>query len=249
MQTLTKDASRTEKKLTEMFTENTGRSLLDSGGAYGRNWERNQGMTVADFEARPKATWVRNEWITLDTWHYLNDRLEYTKGAEVLTRLMHVWELQDYDNRNSYSLDDQAAFLEHLGATVNNGCNTYNFDTLLSQTIQGMDFELAGTNYVLLQIHGGCDVRGGYTLPVIFELNQWIDYFLTDCDNAELYCESCHVSGHTWENAMEWYRHGELPPTLFGEADRCFYAPSGYDQANGCPECGGDLVALAREVY
>ena len=32
----------TERKLTAMLQENTGRSMLDSGDAYGRNWQRNQ---------------------------------------------------------------------------------------------------------------------------------------------------------------------------------------------------------------
>jgi hypothetical protein len=249
MQTLTKVESRTESKLTEMFTANTGRHLLDSGGAYGRNWERNQGLTVQDFSGQPKATWERGGYITVNAWHYLNDRLEYSKAAEVLTRLMHVWELADFDNRNLYNLGDQEDFLKHLGAEPGNVWNTYNWDNLLSQTLQGYDFELAGSRYVMLQVHGGCDVRGGYTLPVIFELGQWIDYFLLDTDSAELYCDGCNISGNYRGPDLEWYRHGELPPTPFGEAERCFYAPSGYDMANGCPECGGDLEANSLEVY
>ena len=31
-----------KKKVIEMLQENTGRHMLDSGGAYGRHWERNQ---------------------------------------------------------------------------------------------------------------------------------------------------------------------------------------------------------------
>ena len=34
----------------KMLTENTGVHMLDSGGAYGRNWERNQVKTIEDFE-------------------------------------------------------------------------------------------------------------------------------------------------------------------------------------------------------
>lgn len=33
---------KTKHLIYEMLTENTGRHMLDSGGAYGRNWERNQ---------------------------------------------------------------------------------------------------------------------------------------------------------------------------------------------------------------
>ena len=36
-----------------MITENTGRHMLDSGGAYGRHWERNQKLSLDDFESLP----------------------------------------------------------------------------------------------------------------------------------------------------------------------------------------------------
>lgn len=243
----TKVESRTEKKLTELFTANTGASFLDSGSAYGRNWERNQGLTTADFDAMPSAIWRRNEYPTINAWHFLRDRLEFSKTAEVLTRLMHVWELQDYDNRNLYNLSDQTDYLEHLGATFGEHWNTYNWETLLSQTIQGVDFELMGNRYTLLQVHGGCDVRGGYTLPVIFETSE---YWLHATNEVNLYCPECHLSGNFggWDTG-EWYRHGELPPTLFGEPERYLMAPSGYDSANGCPDCGGDLTAELPEGY
>jgi hypothetical protein len=35
-----------ENVIASMMTENTGTHFLDSGGAYGRNWQRNQGLTV-----------------------------------------------------------------------------------------------------------------------------------------------------------------------------------------------------------
>ena len=40
----------TKEVLKEMLTENTGIHLLDSGGVYGRHWERNQGR---DFDNEP----------------------------------------------------------------------------------------------------------------------------------------------------------------------------------------------------
>ena len=46
--------------------------------------------------------------------------------------------------------------------------NTYNGEDLLSQTIQYIYFSNHSNTYVILQIHGGCDVRGGYTAPKVF---------------------------------------------------------------------------------
>lgn len=242
---LTELETRTAGMLTAMFTENTGTHMLDSGGAYGRHWERNQGRSLTDFLAAPSATWSRDWGITVDAWHYLNDRLTYSKTAEVLTRLMHVWELKDYDNRNLYNLGDQEEVLEALGAERVNGFNSYNWENCLSQTLQGYTFDLMGSVFVLLQVHGGCDVRGGYTMPVIFEANE---YFFYGMDEAILSCLNCEVSGSSrieWGN--EWQRYGDVEPDLFGKTERWFMPPEGYDPLNGCPECGGDLEAEGVE--
>ena len=42
----------TEKVIREMLTESTGRHMLDSGGIYGRHWEKNQqnGLTTGVLE-------------------------------------------------------------------------------------------------------------------------------------------------------------------------------------------------------
>jgi len=44
-----------KQTIAAMMTENTGTNMLDSGGAYGRNWQRNAGMTCNDFDAMPAA--------------------------------------------------------------------------------------------------------------------------------------------------------------------------------------------------
>ena len=240
----------TAQALAEMFTENTGKHFLDSGSAYGRNWERNAGLTAEMMLNLPSATWERNWSPTISAFHFLNDRLTYSKLALVLTRLMRVWEHGDYDNRNLYSCGDQQEFLESLGAENIRDFNTYNWDNLLSQTIQGMEFELHGVSLLLLQVHGGCDVRGGYTLPRIFEVTSDADFFWGGLNDVNLDCPACEITTclRVYE-PEEWYRYGTVEPDLFGNVERYFYAPEGYDQANGCPECGGDLVALAREVY
>jgi hypothetical protein len=46
--------------------------------------------------------------------------------------------------------------------------NTYNGDSDLSQILQGSWVEIDDEVYLLLQIHGGCDARGGYTNAKLF---------------------------------------------------------------------------------
>ena len=44
-----------KKTIYKMLTENTGTHFLDSGGANGRNWQRNQTKTIKDFQDEPEA--------------------------------------------------------------------------------------------------------------------------------------------------------------------------------------------------
>lgn len=233
LETQNTETLRTLQKLADMFTENTGAHFLDSGGAYGRNWERNQGLTVDDFLALDDARWQRDWGITLDSWHYLKDRLTYTKTAEVLTRLMNVWESQDYDNRNPWSLEDQESYLLEINATLGNGWNSYNWDNFLSQTLQGYDFTWNERQFVLLQVHGGCDVRGGYTRPVIFEA--CCEAWLHDCYSAELSCKTCSDEVGRWSAT-----NGELI-NYYGEwVGREVQSKI---MEMGCLNCNGDLQA------
>lgn len=66
--------------------------------------------------------------------------------------------------------------------------NTYNGEQFVSQTLQFMCFTDGYNDYVLLQIHGGCDVRGGYTKPRVFQIED-IDYFLMYMDCMETCCD------------------------------------------------------------
>ena len=62
--------------------------------------------------------------------------------------------------------------------------NSYNWNANFSQVIQYTMMKHIDTDedYVLLQIHGGCDVRGGYTDAKLFKLK---------CEEWGLSYESC----------------------------------------------------------
>jgi hypothetical protein len=179
--------SRTERTIARMMRENTGASILDSGGAYGRAWQRN--LTV-DFSARPIATvefsvarWHGKDELdvcpTIDLFHYLTSRLEYDRA---LTRQFRKFANLP-ENREDYDLANMEAFPAWIAdkrgedaSEVYTG-NSYNEDNYLSGTVQFTCFTLDNEEYVLLQIHGGCDVRGGYTAPKVFRKDDNCGYF------------------------------------------------------------------------
>jgi len=158
--------TRTAEVLAEMLTENTGRHMLDSGGAYGRHWEKNTGRTVQNFLDAPAVN--VDEWgATLDVFHYLLARVEFAPE-------MHA-EFEEFAKR-----DPEASWLQlcedfpsEYGFEVGQSFNTYNFENLLSQTLQGVTFSTGEDCFVLLQIHGGADVRGGYTAPKVFKVTTY----------------------------------------------------------------------------
>lgn len=179
MTTLTMTMMDTKEILQSMMTENTGRHMLDSGGAYGRHWESNQGI---DFESDvPEATWRGGP--TVNVYHWLKDRVSY---APAMDRLFRIYCADSDDTWYA----DTCAFAEHMNDDRYEdvwGYNTYNGEDLLSQTLQWTGFTYDCERYILLQVHGGCDVRGGYTAPRVFQ----VDYgFGHDVADAEIYCNS-----------------------------------------------------------
>jgi hypothetical protein len=243
----------TAQKIADMLTENTGGSMLDSGGFYGRHWERNTGKTLADFMAAPAGTIDENGELTIDLFHYLNDRLEYAAALDA------AWSQYDGDHPNESWMENIETFLDMLGVSSNAGYyeggrwgfNSYNFDgCLLSQTIQGTAFDLGGTEYLILQVHGGCDVRGGYTRPVVFTgevesvLAGMNDAFLRcTVQNCEFYVDYCHGEINDY-NMPE----SKATPDMLIEVTvpREWEPSDDWNAANGCPIDHAPLIIQGR---
>lgn len=177
-----------------MMCEDTGRSLLDSGDAYGRHYEENQkngimtGPQKVDF-------WIDGEKETelnpiVPLYDFLTYNLEVDGDSERFED-----EFYNYikvNDLNPYSVVDIEETIkvigEYSGYADLEMINTYNYESVLSQTIQFIMFSDGYDNiYVCLQIHNGCDVRGGYTLPKIFYVEN-PEYFITRTTDAIISC-------------------------------------------------------------
>jgi len=162
---------RTKRALARMLTEDCGASILDSGGAYGRHWQRNQAQPIWEQPETTLSAHVYNGRASLDVthnvFHWLAQCLEYDR--RLTKKLRKLGRDQDL-----YGLELAKAFPEYLaerGHDVDSDVwtvNTYNGEDLLSQVLQYVSFTCDGTRYVALQIHGGADVRGGYSEPAVF---------------------------------------------------------------------------------
>lgn len=83
--------------------------------------------------------------------------------------------------------------------------NTYNHESSLSRVIQFSWFHIDGETVVMLFVHGGCDVRGGYTAPKIFHPKDGVEYLFDD-RQATICC--VQESEHRWytdDAGYHWY--------------------------------------------
>ena len=159
-----------------MLTESTGTAIADSGGDDGRHWQRNQKKTIQDFIDAPECSlesyhYKDNNWDlipTIDLFHKLTSSLE-------LDSLCDEFNSMPVDNWNSdyYGVSSEGfEWLEDRGfKAIGEAYNSYNYDSALSQVVQGQQLEYQGDDYLLLQIHNGADVRGGYTDAKLFKVD------------------------------------------------------------------------------
>ena len=256
--------------IAKMLTENTGTNFLDSGGENGRNWQRNKGRTAKDFNAEPAATvdFKYGIEVTLNVYHWLADRvtlstpmnLKFGKFCAKAANKDKGWLELTADWLDSMSSsntgEDGPRGIYGDGSPMS--INTYNGECLLSQTLQYTFFTLDHTAYVILQIHGGADVRGGYTKPRVFEVNGDGESMF-DQAHANIYCtgDNCEANWYT-DDGCHWYRDGSCGAgagTQLEAYDRAsedngdqwtegvLFVKS--DRSALCPCCGSALKASA----
>jgi len=183
----------TEQVISEMLTENTGKHFLDSGMSSNRHWQRNQ---ARDFKKEP-ATYLSWKYgymsLAHNIYHYLTERLHYSQKMQNL--------LDDFASKNEDMgyielMESFPDYLETLGYEVHNENmqidNSSNWENLLSQVIQFNYIDTGNATFVLLQIHGGCDIRGGYTAPKCFEISEIAELY--DDNRCSIRC----ANEHSW---------------------------------------------------
>jgi len=233
-------ANKTATRLLGQWQENTGKHFLDSGGAYGRNWERNQAKTLESFTESPEITIEDNYgdypgYVTVNTFQYLLKHLEVTADSEHLTSQFRAYvDSQPVGEAYYNSLDTVETWLESVGAEPagysddTSGFNTYNWENSLDSVLMGAMFKIGDVTYTVLSYHGGADVRGGYSDFVIYESCSCWMYSTEDnslvCSNSE-----CDV----WLDLRDG---GDQNGT---DKDITLGQP--------CPECGSDFTGYTSD--
>jgi len=200
------DYTPTERIVHKMLIENTGAHILDSGSIYGRHWERNR--LIDDFRKVPAVIVnVYDDWVSVlyHVFHYIVDHYEYQRDLD--------WRFHRFANLPEWKREP---WLKVMKAWIREDfpydCtywffNTYNGDNILSQDLQGawIVVEEYEVEYVILQTHNGCDIRGGYSTPHVFRVYEYAHMALTD---IYAYCSKCHRWWTSDDAGYHWYGDG-----------------------------------------
>ena len=240
--------TKTESILYDMLVEDCGTHMMDSGGDGGRSWQRNR--HVKDFRLLSPInyeyeTWTHKDgteghWFTITRllFHHLNDHLTYDREE---TKKLEKWLKKNDKYTNSVS--DVEEYIEQVyggfcADTINDlaySDNTYNNEHLLSQDFQYVSYGAQ----IFISIHGGADIRGGYSDYKVFTQDDQDMLFLdaTGC-NMRCGCGSIYSddSGYHWYNddGTQWGDTDEGFPKCWKQAD---------DKKLRCTECG-DIVEV-----
>lgn len=185
--------SNLKQFLYEQFKTNTGIALMDSGGDSGRKWQQNATKTIKDFDSEPEVSVDLDSWYfehnkdtsdlvpTVSTWHYLNNTLELDGICYEFNSIP----CNNWDSDAAYGLSTEGQeFLESKGYKILDAWNSYNYESNLDYILQGSGVILKDSSnfefpeYMLIQLHLGADVRGGYTDAKLYRIAN--DYFSTN---------------------------------------------------------------------
>lgn len=239
------DYDETERRIAEMMTENTGMHVLDSGMLYGYHWIENRRRNLKKEPPILVTVFDSDDYtFTVSTFHFLRTFLELNDRARLLQFLFEIYSGLP-ENRYKSWLRIMEGFgrllgehgFEYLGVE-----NTYNIeDSLLSQIIQyALMYEREWDEYyILLQIHGGCDIRGGYTKPQFFKVYYIGDepYWYDAMCFVGLECPKCGPLYYTSDGYWRSWKDGD-PANLYDvygdpEKDAIYHSA-----------CGSEIMAL-----
>jgi hypothetical protein len=166
--------------------------------------------------------WFSDWGIYASTFHWLTRRLEYDERAD--RKFRRFAEVMDY-GKDRYDKTKWHGVMEHFveqlkkrGEVENlTGDNTYNHDNHFDRDVQYFEFRfepkwdddkpvLEAGVWVFVEIHGGADIRGGYTNPRLFRGGE---YGLGDYGSIGVTCEGNIPEGQLTIGGREAY-HDEI---------------------------------------
>ena len=200
----------------------------------------------------------------IEVFHYLNRYLDYDKSLDGFYSWYTDEIKEEKDDPYSQDVEDFIQWMRDSGFEIGGlhgdneeawSGNTYNGDCNLTQTLQ---YWLLSVNEVpeeyeerlpcpsfymlILQIHQGADVRGGYTAPTVFTANDQYDMDSFFCfSDGEIYCNGCEAHWQT-DDVYYWYEDGS------SGGDKILDCPA-YKKAQALLTAAKEREDFARDLF
>ena len=216
-----------------MLIEKVGHSMLDSGGIYGYQHDANVGIDFdsndkVSFDAPSEGETSKDICFTIDVYKYLSSQFKFNDTTE-------KWNDKLQELRDTAEGDEYPHWSEEVGnllktwaddadeeITIGQVYNTCNGQSNLSQGLLYSMVQYNNEYYVVMQIHGGCDVRSGYTDAMIFQLDNEFCYDGGYLSMEEVYGSIDGVDVSTSYNGGSLTNeNGEAVPLTFNEDGDC----------------------------
>ena len=224
----------TERKIRAMIRENTGSHLLDSGSAYGYIYQTPIPAHAITVSTR-RSVGILEVECSISLFHLLVDNLRETDTSRrfdrQLARMIRSPGHADCSYLNCMqefadTIDDKSTYTVSESAF-----NSYNEETDLDQHFQGILFSYDHESYIAIQSHNGCDIRGGYSKPRVFQVEEG-GVGLVDSWRVTFYCPGCACDIDVVTNTeIEIEGEEGQPPTIT------------------CQDCGSIVTWLAGTLH
>ena len=197
--------SKTTEILDQILREDTGRNIVDSGEDFGRSFQKRQ--KIDDFADKPYVyiRGVDDDYLDIvkNTYHLLGNHLTYSNEMTTMYKLLEMM----FPEREI--IEDMEDFADTMGDTDEwkfRGNTATNELCMLDAILHYQTFSRDGKAYIVLRIHGGCDVRMGYTKPVVFAIDDPEDIF---SDMNEVYC-TCKCGNGYYRNVAKYCEYDDF---------------------------------------
>jgi hypothetical protein len=215
---MNKELDLTIKEIEKMTKEEIATSPFDSGGAYGYSFEENK--KVKNFDETPECKFYLKDGITfqINIYHWLKNMLDggyLPKLTEDLQSKYGWWDSWDEWLDETFGEENYVSFKRENSYNYENFLSQpvlYRFFAVTEdgvkhadRALNGLDEEFVASNieksdkiysdpmYIILSLHNGCDVRGGYTNPRVFRITTYdgVAGFYSTMESANIRCKKC----------------------------------------------------------
>jgi hypothetical protein len=186
--------TKLQKVIYKMLTEDVGWGLCDSSNmGYSSSWRKRKEKSIEDFINEPEVYFMLDDYTgfyaKVSTFHYLAgagsnlilddyckkfNKLNKEPLRQIITEKAEKYLLKKFNLTYDDLFDD---------------CyNTYNDNNDLDCFLQYSIIEIDGDQYLFLQVHGGSDIRGGYTNVKMFKLKHFqegINEYISECNDID----------------------------------------------------------------